>query len=156
MRSIHDWLNEYRESHQNPINKMIHWICVPLIMLSLMGLLWTIPTPLNLISILGVPLNWTLLFILFCIIFYSRLSIKITLGMACVGILLVLGVLWLNTFETALWKISVLIFVPAWLGQFIGHFIEGKRPSFSKDLQFLLIGPAWLISFIFNKLKVKF
>ena len=119
------------------------------------GLLWTIPTPFNLISILGVPLNWTLLFILFCIIFYSRLSIKITLGMACVGILLVLGVLWLNTFETALWKISVLIFVPAWLGQFIGHFIEGKRPSFSKDLQFLLIGPAWLISFIFNKLKVK-
>ena len=75
--------------------------------------------------------------------------------MACVGILLVLGVLWLNTFETALWKISVLIFVPAWLRQFIGHFIEGKRPSFSKDLQFLLIGPAWLISFIFNKLKVK-
>ena len=74
MRSIHDWLDEYGESHQNPINKMIHWICVPLIMLSLMGLLWTIPTPLNLTLISGVPLNWTFLFIVFCIIFYSRLS----------------------------------------------------------------------------------
>ena len=72
MRSIHDWLDEYGESHQNPINKMIHWICVPLIMLSLMGLLWTIPTPLNLTLISGVPLNWTFLFIVFCIIFYSR------------------------------------------------------------------------------------
>ena len=70
MRSIHDWLDEYDESHQNPINKMIHWICVPLIMLSLMGLLWTIPTPLNLTLISGVPLNWTFLFIVFCIIFY--------------------------------------------------------------------------------------
>ena len=72
------------------------------------------------------------------------------------GILLVLGVLWLDTFKMALWKISALIFFPAWLGQFIGHVIEGKRPSFSKDIQFLLIGPAWLMSFIFSKLKVKF
>ena len=86
MRSIHDWLNEYGESHQNPINKMILWACVPLIMLSLVRLLWSIQTPLNLILISSVPLNWAFLFILFCIIFYARLSIKITLGMMCIGV----------------------------------------------------------------------
>jgi uncharacterized membrane protein YGL010W len=40
---------------------------------------------------------------------------------------------------------SLLIFVVAWVGQFYGHHIEGKKPSFLKDLQFLLIGPAWVL-----------
>ena len=42
-KSVHEWLDEYGKSHQNPINKRIHWICVPLIMLSLIGLLSSIP-----------------------------------------------------------------------------------------------------------------
>ena len=43
-----------------------------------------------------------------------------------------------------------MVFVLAWIGQFIGHLIEGKRPSFFKDLQFLLIGPAWLMAFVYR------
>ena len=46
-KTAHDWLNEYGESHQNPINKGIHWICVPLIMLSLISLLSLIPIAFN-------------------------------------------------------------------------------------------------------------
>ena len=39
MKSIYDWLDAYGESHQNKINKKIHWICVPIIMITLLGLL---------------------------------------------------------------------------------------------------------------------
>ena len=39
MKPVQQWINEYAESHQNPINVKIHWICVPLIMLSIIGLL---------------------------------------------------------------------------------------------------------------------
>ena len=53
-------------------------------------------------------------------------------------------------------KTSLIIFVIAWIGQFIGHKIEGKKPSFFEDIQFLLIGPAWLLSFIYNKLGIKY
>ena len=56
----------------------------------------------------------------------------------------------------ALWKVSLIIFVIAWIGQFIGHEIEGKKPSFLQDIQFLLIGPAWLLSFIYKKLGIKY
>ena len=49
----------------------------------------------------------------------------------------------------------LLTFIVAWIGQFIGHKIEGKKPAFFKDLQFLLIGPVWLLSFIYNKLNIK-
>ena len=55
-----------------------------------------------------------------------------------------------------LWLLCVILFVLAWLGQFYGHKIEGKKPSFLKDIQFLMIGPAWLMSFIYQKLGVKF
>ena len=44
----------------------------------------------------------------------------------------------------------------AWIGQFIGHKIEGEKPSFFDDLKFLLIGPAWLMSFILSKMGVKY
>jgi len=55
-----------------------------------------------------------------------------------------------------LWQSSMVLFVLAWIGQFIGHKIEGKKPSFLEDLQFLMIGPAWLIGYIYKKLKIRY
>ena len=48
------------------------------------------------------------------------------------------------------------IFVLAWIGQFIGHKIEGEKPSFFEDLQFLLIGPDWLLGAIYQKLGIRY
>ena len=79
------------------------------------------------------------------------------LGMSVIGALLILGNFWLiQTIDLPMWQISVMIFIPAWIGQFIGHKIEGRKPSFFKDLQFLLIGPAWLLSFIYKKLGIRY
>jgi uncharacterized membrane protein YGL010W len=55
-----------------------------------------------------------------------------------------------------LWLTSVTIFAVAWIGQFIGHAIEGKRPSFLEDLQFLLIGPLWLLAAAYRKIGVSY
>jgi uncharacterized membrane protein YGL010W len=54
------------------------------------------------------------------------------------------------------WAICLTLFVVAWIGQFIGHKIEGKKPSFFKDVQFLLIGPAWLLSKVYRKAGQRF
>lgn len=54
------------------------------------------------------------------------------------------------------WMVFVGIFVLAWIGQFYGHKIEGKKPSFLKDLQFLLIGPIWLLHFVLKKAGLKY
>ena len=162
MKSINVWLEQYGESHQNSINKKIHWICVPLIMLSLMGLLWSIPLPIEFFLIYKeksyfVPINLATLFISICTIYYFVLSINIAIGMIGVSILLILGVMALKSIQYfELWEISLLIFIFAWIGQFIGHKIEGKKPSFLEDIQFLLIGPAWLMSFVYDKFKIKY
>jgi len=160
MRTIDEWISEYGESHKNSINKMIHWICVPLIMLSLLALIEIIPFPLYTIVLFtikdqGIYLNWTTLFLLFAVIFYVRLSLSIAIGMLLVAILMLYSITWIKIYDPSVWKLSLTIFVLAWIGQFIGHKIEGKKPSFFEDLQFLLIGPAWLLSFIYNKLGIK-
>ncbi len=159
MRKIDSLLIEYGESHQNGVNKLIHWVCVPLIMFSLIGMLWSIPSQ-PLIQLLGTDLNGYLSFgtIALCIasFYYLRLSFQLFLGMVVIATLIAVGNRWLSEVTENLFLSSLLIFALAWVGQFIGHKIEGKKPSFLKDVQFLLIGPAWLLHFVFNKLGIRY
>ena len=150
MNSVQDWLEAYGESHQNPINKKIHWICVPLIMLSLLGLLWMLEIP---ISDKFIYSNGATLLITLVSIYYFRLSISMGIGMLLISFIMIYIIIWMNNFGIAPY---VIIFSLAWTGQFIGHKIEGKKPSFFEDLQFLLIGPAWLLSFIYKKIGIKY
>jgi len=155
IKKADDWLNEYGESHQNPINKMIHWICVPLIMLSLIGLLASIPNEFKInIGINTYLINWAMIFLVLANLYYFKLSKSLFIGMILISFLLLYGVELLKLYQIPLWQSSLLIFSIAWIGQFIGHKIEGIKPSFFKDIQFLLIGPAWLLSFIYKKLNI--
>ena len=159
MKSVHQWIQEYGKSHQNPSNKAIHWVCVPLIMLSLLSLISLIPFPIDSIKLFttksnAIELDWTFLFLAFSVIFYLRLSISIAIGMLLVAVLMLASISWIEFLDPSIWRLSLTIFVLAWIGQFIGHKIEGEKPSFFEDLQFLLIGPAWLLSFIYKKLGI--
>lgn len=157
MKDIQQWLDEYGESHQNPMNKKIHWVCVPLIMISLLALISLIPFP-PFIKFTGNSVidSWAAVFLLYCVIFYLRMSVSIAVGMLIIAFFMIWGINWLDSFEISLWMLSLFIFILAWIGQFIGHKIEGKKPSFFEDLQFLLIGPAWLLSFIYKKMNIKY
>jgi uncharacterized membrane protein YGL010W len=155
MRSVQNWLDEYGESHRNPVNKTIHWICVPLIMLSAIGLLWGIPRP-AFFSALGPYANWATLVLLAAIIYYLMLSARLAAGMLVISIVLCIAAQMLQSLPWPLWATSLAIFVGAWIGQFIGHEIEGKKPSFFKDLQFLLIGPLWLLAAAYRKLQIAY
>ncbi len=159
MSKIDALLNEYGESHQNPTNKIVHWICVPAIVLSLLGLIWSIPVPgfISAITFGPISMNWALLFILLALVYYFSLSIQLAFGMIVViGILMMLGYVIATQIPLPLWVSSLIIFSLAWIGQFWGHKIEGKKPSFLKDVQFLLIGPVWLLSFIYRKLGIRY
>ncbi len=154
MKSIQQWLDEYGESHRNPTNKLIHWICVPAITFSLLGLLWSIPVPAAMASV-SPWLNWATLFAVLAGLFYLRLSTTIFMGMTVVAVAMLVVCDLIARSEWSLWQLSLLVFVVAWVGQFIGHKIEGKKPSFFKDLQFLLVGPAWLLGFVWRRLGIR-
>jgi uncharacterized membrane protein YGL010W len=155
MRSVTAWLSEYGESHQNPTNKLLHWICVPPIVLAALGFMRCIPVPAA-FSAHSDWLNWASLFALAALLYYLALSRTLAVGLAVVFIVLLGLVQVLTMLPWPLWLTSLVIFVVAWIGQFIGHAIEGKRPSFFKDLQFLLIGPLWLLAAAYRRLSVPY
>jgi uncharacterized membrane protein YGL010W len=152
MATLPALLSEYGESHQNPTNKLVHWVCVPLIMFSLLGLLWAVPVPAA-IQRISPWLNWGTLVMALALVYYVRLSGRLALGMVLVWVVMA-GALHLvaELARLPLWAICLIIFALAWVGQFWGHKVEGKKPSFLKDLQFLLIGPLWLLHFVYRRL----
>ncbi|MGY8813661.1 MAG: Mpo1 family 2-hydroxy fatty acid dioxygenase [Gammaproteobacteria bacterium] len=155
MKSINDLLEEYGESHQHPVNKIIHWICVPLIVWSLLGFLWFVSTP-SLFNSFPVLINWAVLLVALSMIYYLLVSKKLAMGILLIFIIMLFSIYGITQTSITLWKLSAVVFVLAWIGQFIGHSIEGKRPSFLKDIQFLLIGPLWLLSFMYRRFGVSY
>ena len=151
MKTIQEWYADYAVSHQNETNQKIHYFCVPAIFFSIVGMIMSIPSEFLQESIgLYNPMlvNWASLLLLLLLLFYLRLSFSTFLRMLGFSVLCVIGNYHLGEY-LPLFMTSLLIFVVAWIGQFYGHKIEGKKPSFFKDLQFLLIGPAW----VFEKLS---
>ncbi len=141
MKTIEQWFSEYGESHQNLTNKRIHWVCVPAILFSIVGLLWAID-----------PL-YAGLAIAISLLFYFSLSVPLSLAMI---IVFCLSAAIAKSLGEYLLPTSTSIFVTAWIFQFIGHRSEGKKPSFFKDIQFLLIGPLWCLGFLFQKLNLRY
>jgi uncharacterized membrane protein YGL010W len=152
MKSIQTWLDEYGVSHQNPTNKMIHWICVPLIFFSIVGMFYSVKLPVELAP--GLNLNLAMIILVGVTIYYFTLSKTLSVGMLLYSLLCIAGCYAIEQTGLPLWAVCIGIFVAAWIGQFYGHNVEGKKPSFLKDLQFLMIGPAWLMSFIYKKIGI--
>ena len=159
MRRIDELLSEYGESHRNRTNKIIHWICVPLIFFSVIGLLASIPSQ-DVQRFLGQGnpyANWAAVVLILVLIYYVSLSIPLGIGMMLFAALcLYLSALIMRIGIAPLWLVSIVVFVVAWIGQFYGHKVEGKKPSFLKDIQFLLIGPAWLMHFVYRRLGIPY
>jgi uncharacterized membrane protein YGL010W len=150
MRKIDALLAEYSESHQNETNKLVHWLAVPAIVWSVLALLYALPFP-----------GWTprtnlaAFFIIGAMIYYCFLSWSLAFAMfvfSFISYKLIQG----YSFPLPLWQFALGVFVVAWIAQFWGHKIEGKKPSFFKDIQFLLIGPVWLASFLFKKAGIRY
>ena len=139
MKTISEWLDEYSESHQDKINKAIHWVCVPAILFSIIGILAHFSALL------------TALILVLTFVFYARLDLVLAVAMA--ALLVVMA--WLIFILPVGVGFYIAIFVLAWIGQFYGHKVEGKKPSFLKDLQFLLIGPVWCMDAYLGKLIPK-
>jgi uncharacterized membrane protein YGL010W len=133
--------DRYGAHHRNPVNKAVHWICVPLILWSIAGLLWS-ATPLAAYVALAGALG-----------FYLWLSVPIAIGMALVLAIMLYALSWLGD---RTFVVSATVFVAAWIGQFVGHAIERSRPSFAEDVRSFLVAPAWLLAFVYRRLGIPY
>lgn len=139
-RRVDILLAHYGESHQNPRNELIHFIAIPLIMLSLVGMMFALH-----------PFV-AYAFIAASMVYYARLSVVFLITMAVVSVAFI-GVIF--AMGPLVLPVCIAIFVGAWILQFIGHKIEGKKPSFFEDIQYLWVGPLFVLSKLFEKLHVR-
>ncbi len=157
MRKIDLLLAEYGESHQHWVNKIIHWLCVPLIFWAILGFISLLPVPRIGLGFLGSLSYLDVVAMVFVTVFYARLSLVMAVGMFFLVLLMEYMVNLVNqTQGINAWMVYLSVFVVAWIFQFIGHRIEGKKPSFFKDIQFLLIGPSWLMHFVLRKMGIRY
>lgn len=148
-RPVDRFLGNYSEDHRNPTNQVVHWICVPLIVWTVVALLWLVPVP----AALGRQGFWAAAAMVVALMFYLKLSRPLALAMF-VAFAALAAITWLlhgALGDRGLLWTAIAVFVAAWIAQFIGHRIEGKRPSFLTDLVYLLIGPLWLVSKLFRR-----
>ena len=143
MRTLESWFAEYGESHQHPTNQKIHHVCVPVIFFSILALYRAIPRMEWMACAPAQILNWATLALILPLVFYLLLDWRYFSVMVAQIVLMLVGVEWLARLGLLL-PVGGLLFVLAWLGQFYGHRIEGRKPSFFRDLAFLLIGPLWV------------
>lgn len=141
-RAVDQLLTQYADSHRNHHNEVIHFICVPAIVWSILGLLWAIHPLLAIVAAAASQ------------IYYFRLSAPFAIGM-----LLMTGVFLASLAAMPpAWVLpmAAAVFVVAWIGHFIGHRIEGKKPSFFDDLRFLLVGPLFVLGFLYRRFHVQY
>ncbi|AZA83010.1 hypothetical protein C1637_17270 [Chryseobacterium lactis] len=157
MRKVDLLFAEYSKSHRNAINKFIHWICVPLIFWTILGFVSLIPAPHICISYFGCISIVSLIIISLITLFYVRLSLLIGVVMIVIMILMEHSIYISNiNLGNQSWILYLSVFIITWIFQLIGHKIEGKKPTFLKDLQFLLVGPIWLLTYILKKVGIKY
>jgi uncharacterized membrane protein YGL010W len=152
-RPIERYFASYSGDHRHSVNQRIHVVAVPLILWSVVGLLWCVPVAGNWLRS-GV---WAALAMFAAWAFYNRLSRALGLGM--LAVFFFFGCL-CRLLETHLGLHGLLalaggVFVVAWVAQFIGHTYEGRKPSFLTDLTYLLIGPAWVLAKVYRQLRMK-
>lgn len=142
MKNLETWFEEYSGSHQNPLNKKIHLVCVPAIFFSVSGIIFSIHPFLAFTAIIAVTLYYLLL----------------DFNMGAIMLIVSAVFFWIfSTMESIglpVFSINLFIFIAAWIGQFYGHKVEGKKPSFLTDLAFLFIGPLWVLRKVMTKFKV--
>lgn len=155
---LHAWLDEYSISHQNPANILIHKICVPTIAFTVLGFLWSIPLPKFVRQTVGSSASHIvpMLVIAPVLAFYFRLSTAMAIAMTGIILASIVLLATMQANRIRIFRLSLFIFVVAWIGQFIGHHIEGKKPSFFEDLQFLAIGPLWTLASAFRALGIQY
>jgi uncharacterized membrane protein YGL010W len=155
---LHEWLDAYSSSHQNPTNIIIHKVCVPIIVLTFFGFLWSIPIPKSIRANFG-SLSYSFMPVLLigpAFAFYLRLSTTMAAAMFVftLAAFALLGIM--QQKKIRIFRLSLVVFILAWIGQFIGHGIEGKSPSFTEDLQYLAVGPLWTMASVFRALGIEY
>lgn len=132
MQSIDALFDDYASYHRTKGNKVYHRLGIPMIMLTLLGMLARVE--------IG-PIDLAMIVIAASTAYYLLLDWRLGLAMLAVSIVMYMAGAAMPM------AVNVAIFVAGWIFQFIGHSVyEKKNPAFFRNFVHLLIGPLWILS----------
>ena len=160
-RPIDVYFDKYNEYHTNQVNRIISYICIPVISFSILAFVWSLPFPdLDFLGKNKSFLNWGSFLIAFTIYYYQRLSPILSYMMILVVFGFSYGIIQLEHWQKAggmvLPQVCVILFVAANILQLIGYKLEGKKTVLFFDFKFLLLSPLWVLSLILKKFNIKY
>ena len=146
MRRVESLFADYAAFHQTPGNKWFHRVCIPLIMLSMIGML----TRIELFTVDGRRIDAAMVVIALSTLYYLAVEWRLAIAMLGVSIgFYVLGA------ALPMW-VNVALQVIGWIGQFIGHTVyEHKQPAFFRNLVHLMVGPLWILNDLIPVVRTK-
>jgi uncharacterized membrane protein YGL010W len=155
VRPADEWLIKYGRHHNHNANRLIHSVTIPFVVMSLVGLLWSLPVP-EAFDAARPVLNWGTIFLMAAIVYYFIMSISLAFGVIPLLALIIFGIDWLQQLNEPLWFSSAAILSIAWVVQRIGHQIEGRQPPLIEDIQTTMIGPVWLLANLYKRLGIPY
>lgn len=155
MNDSERWLTLYETDRRHAANKALHYFCVPAAVIGLIGLLWSVPVPAAWQQSAG-ALNWGTVFLMATLVYYFILSFSLAIGILPFVVAVVGIVAWMDSLPAPLWLPSGTLLLLALAGQSLGHWIERRRTCVVKDLQYLMIGPLWLLASFFRRVRIPY
>lgn len=149
------WFDEFDAAHAPDGIGAWHWLTLPVAVLGFVGMLWYAPVPRAFVD--STPaLNWGALFLMATVVYYFIVSITLAAGALPFVVLTIAALSWLDQFDFPVGRICASLFLLAWLGQCALHRLRGGRPSCTRELQLLMIGPLWMLGKLYRRLGIPY
>ncbi|MDJ0938359.1 MAG: DUF962 domain-containing protein [Woeseiaceae bacterium] len=158
MSETHSWLERYENNHQDLTWPLIYWAAVPMVVVGAVGVLWNLPVPEEFYAISPL-LNWGSAFLMASAVYYFIISLPLAIGL----LPFVLGIAfiqqWLQASGFSPMRVAIGFTIAGIIGLWLGHRnrsgIDALR-HLVEDLQTIMIGPAWLLSVIYRRLRIPY
>lgn len=152
--SADSWLEAYGRGPARFDAGLVPWVCVPLSIIGLTGLVWSVPVPE--IFREAAVLNWGTIFLMATVVYYFIVSINLAFGALPFIVLDVAVVSWLDSLDTQLWPVSAALFLSAAAAQLAAERVRGQPFSALRLVQYLMLGPLWLLAAVFRRLGIPY
>ena len=148
-----DWLQHYGDSHAELSYPALYWAAVPMVVLGTVGLLWLLPVPEEYARISPL-LNWGSTFLMAAVVYYFIISVPLAIGMLPFVVGVAACQTWLGVSEYSPLRVSTGLLLAGTVGLWVGRRRQWSFGPVWKDLQLMMIGPAWLLSVLYRRIGI--
>ena len=149
-----EFLIDYSNNRDVISHPLIYWPSVMVLLLSVIGIMWSFETPVH-FSYVSTILNWGTLFLMVMTVYCFLISFVLAIGLIPIFISTIILFLWLENLDYSIMYISVYGLILSLYGMYRGRKIQNNLSSVIDDLQMVIIAPLLLLSKIYTKLGIK-